>query len=171
MRVASFLCVSFILGIAGQGQAVADPQVKADEIIDFFAPVAEGTTRGLCVGTVEECDNVKQTGFDMMINFELNSTEFTPQGKENLEEFAKALSDKRLLSAQFVVEGHTDSVGSENYNMGLSERRALVVKNLLLEKGVSPEMITAVGLGEKAPRSPNPADPSNRRVEMRIQVQ
>ena len=171
MRVARLLCVSFMLGIAGQGHAVADPQVSADEIIDFFAPVAEGITRGLCVGTAEQCDKVKQTGFDMLINFELNSTEFTPQGEENLAEFAKALSDKRLSSAHFVVEGHTDSLGSDQYNMGLSERRALVVKNFLLEKGVSTDMITAVGLGEKAPRTPNPADPLNRRVEMRIQVQ
>ena len=92
----------------------------------------------------------------MLINFELNSTELTPQGKENLEEFAKALSDKRLSSAHFVVEGHTDALGSDEYNMGLSERRAQVVKNFLLEKGVSTAMVTAVGLGEKKPRESDP---------------
>jgi outer membrane protein OmpA-like peptidoglycan-associated protein len=171
MRAAVLLWASFALGIAGQGHAVADPEVKANEIIDFFAPAAEGTTRGLCVGTAEECNKIKLAGFDMLINFELNSTEFTPQGKENLEEFAKALSDKRLSSAHFVVEGHTDALGSDEYNMGLSERRAQVVKNFLLEKGVSTAMVTAVGLGEKKPRESDPADPLNRRVEMRIQGQ
>lgn len=155
--------------------AAADPQVNANEIVDFFAKSNDelGASRGICIGTAEECDKTKPkpAGFDMLINFELGSAEFTPQAKENLSEFVKALADKRLSSAKFVVEGHTDARGGDQYNLGLSERRAQAVTEFLLSNGISTEKVTAVGMGESKPRVPDPMDAINRRVEMRIQVQ
>jgi outer membrane protein OmpA-like peptidoglycan-associated protein len=161
-------------GIAIAQPTLADPAYKADEIVSFFAKSAElGAARGICIGTVEECSqqSAPPTGFDMLINFELDSAELTKQARDNLEEFAKALKDDRLSSARFLVEGHTDAIGSEGYNTKLSERRAQSVTAFLLERGVAPEKVDAVGLGETHPRVANPRDAQNRRVEMRIQVQ
>jgi outer membrane protein OmpA-like peptidoglycan-associated protein len=107
----------------------------------------------------------------MLINFDLNSAQLTPQAQQNLDEFAKALHNDQLSSARFVVEGYTDARGTEQYNLGLSERRAEAVTKFLYERGVSAQKVTAVGMGEANPRVADPMDPVNRRVEMRIELQ
>ena len=71
-----------------------------------------------------------------------------------------------------MLEGHTDNVGSEEYNMSLSERRAESVKNALVDKGVSAERIKAKGCGSTQPLLPNKLDDElnflNRRVTMSV---
>jgi outer membrane protein OmpA-like peptidoglycan-associated protein len=62
------------------------------------------------------------------------------------------------------IEGHTDQVGAEQYNLQLSERRANAVRAALLQRGVNPERITAVGMGKCCPISSDHA--ANRRVSM-----
>ncbi|MDX1775665.1 MAG: OmpA family protein [Desulfobulbales bacterium] len=69
------------------------------------------------------------------------------------------------------VEGHTDSTGSETYNMDLSARRAEAVKNLLVQRGVDPIRILTVAFGESAPIASNATDygrAQNRRVEIKV---
>ena len=124
--------VAIVLGAGAFGiqSAAADPNVKADDIVAYFVKSADlGAKRGLCIGTAQECDKTapKPTGLDMLINFDLDSANLTPQARENLEQFAKALNNDKLASARFVVEGYTDARGSEQYNLGLSDRRAEAV--------------------------------------------
>jgi outer membrane protein OmpA-like peptidoglycan-associated protein len=162
------------VGLLAAAPALAESQYSTGQIVDFFAKSPDlGKERGICIGTIAECQPIEEAtaGFDMLINFELDSSELTPQAMENLSEFAKALADKRLDAARFVVEGHTDASGAETYNLGLSERRARAVTAFLLEKGVSVEKVEAIGMGEKSPRVADPMDPANRRVEMRIRLQ
>jgi outer membrane protein OmpA-like peptidoglycan-associated protein len=162
------------IGVVGVHPAVADPQTKADDIVAYFLKSAKlGASRGLCIGTAQECDKTapKPAGLDMLINFDLDSANLTSQAKQNLEEFAKALHNDQLASARFVVEGYTDGRGTEHYNMGLSERRAEAVTSFLFERGVSRAKVTAVGKGEADPRVPDLMDPVNRRVEMKIELQ
>jgi OOP family OmpA-OmpF porin len=67
------------------------------------------------------------------------------------------------------VAGHTDSKGSEEYNQGLSERRANAVKDYLNSKGVRASRLTARGYGESRPVASNDTDEGraeNRRVEL-----
>ena len=69
------------------------------------------------------------------------------------------------------VAGHTDSTGSEEYNLQLSQRRADSVKNALIQRGVAAQRITAVGYGEGQPIGNNGTEfgrQQNRRVEVRI---
>ena len=70
-----------------------------------------------------------------------------------------------------LVEGHTDSTGSDAYNQQLSERRANSVRKLLVQRGVQEQRITILGYGESRPIATN-ATPEgrqmNRRVEIRI---
>lgn len=156
---------------AAAQQAVFTP----DGVVDFFQQdearrAKLGATRGLCVGTAEECDP-KPRGRDMLVTFELNSADLTPEARENLAIFAEALADERLADARFVVEGHTDARGSETFNADLSEARAASVKSYLAELGVSEERLRAIGLGESAPRTADGLDPENRRVELRIDIE
>ena len=93
-----------------------------------------------------------------------------PLAKDKLTTVAKYLQqepdDKRM-----VVEGHTDSVGSDNANMKLSQARADAVREFLVLQGVRPERITAVGKGKTTPIADNKTAEgraNNRRVEIVI---
>ena len=69
------------------------------------------------------------------------------------------------------VEGHTDSTGSETYNMNLSEQRAEAVKNLIVQRGVSSERIETRAYGESTPVADNNTEAGramNRRVEIKV---
>ncbi|MEP6565735.1 MAG: OmpA family protein [Mesorhizobium sp.] len=158
----------------------ADPLQKSEDIVKFFAGAADlGKSRGICVGTEDECKSKtkakeappEKSSLDMLINFGLDSAELDPTARAELDEFAKALKDSRLSSLDFVVEGYTDATGTVHYNEGLSQRRAKSVAAFLTASGVEAARINAIGLGEKNPRSPDPYDPVNRRVEMRIKTQ
>lgn len=83
---------------------------------------------------------------------------------DRLSSVLKEAPDRKVM-----IEGHTDSVGTDEYNQGLSERRAAAVQTALLERGVRSEQITALGKGEGVPvaSNDNPAGrQQNRRVEM-----
>src|SRR6516162_6569441 len=70
---------------------------------------------------------------------------------------------------QLAIEGHTDNVGSDEANMKLSQQRADTVRSFLVQQGLSPDMVTAVGLGEGEPvadNSTNEGRQKNRRVEI-----
>ena len=69
------------------------------------------------------------------------------------------------------VEGHTDSTGTEAYNLELSARRAVAVKNLIVAKGISPYRLETVTFGETSPIATNKIEAGrqmNRRVEIKI---
>ena len=69
------------------------------------------------------------------------------------------------------VDAHTDDVGSDQYNLLLSQQRAKSVVDFLLEKKVSPDRFSAKGFGESQSKVPNDNDENravNRRVELKI---
>jgi len=75
-------------------------------------------------------------------------------------------------SRHVLIEGHTDSVGSDEYNQSLSERRAASVQAALFERGVASSQITAIGKGESTPVASNDGPggrQQNRRVELIFQ--
>lgn len=90
-----------------------------------------------------------------------------PIAEEKLGEVAVALKDQGYQ--RIIVEGHTDSKGSDLNNRSLSLKRANSVRTFLVEKGIDPAKITAVGVGETRPVASND-DPegraNNRRVEL-----
>jgi OmpA-OmpF porin, OOP family len=154
------------------GPAYADPAYKAANVADFFAKAATASkTRSICFGTAADCPappSPAAAKFDLLVNFEFNSDKLTPAARENLDQFAKALADPRLKGQKFEIDGHTDATGVEQYNLGLSERRAAAVVAYLASQGLDAADLKAKGFGKTKPRVADPFSPENRRVETHL---
>jgi outer membrane protein OmpA-like peptidoglycan-associated protein len=105
------------------------------------------------------------------ITFDFDRAEVKPQFSGTVQTVARNLAD--FSSTTVDVIGHTDSIGTDAYNQGLSQRRADAVSRALIANGVHPVRIVAVGRGESQPVASN-ATPSgqaqNRRVELRVRA-
>jgi outer membrane protein OmpA-like peptidoglycan-associated protein len=155
--------------LAPAGTANADAPWTPDQVVDLLIGTVDlGAARAICIGTVEECAPPAVPGLDLMINFDLDSADLSPDALATLDVVATALRDDRLEVARFLVEGHTDARGGHDYNMDLSERRAAAVARHLSGLGVASDRILAQGFGLTAPRTDDPFDPENRRVELRL---
>jgi outer membrane protein OmpA-like peptidoglycan-associated protein len=101
------------------------------------------------------------------VNFDFNSSDIRPTSRPVLDEAADILKANPGVDVR--VEGHTDSIGSEEYNRALSVRRAEAVYRYLVNRGVDPERFTVEGLGEGNPIASNDTEAGraqNRRVEL-----
>ena len=107
---------------------------------------------------------------NLTVNFANGSAELTPAAIRTLDELGRALSSKDLAGYRFRIEGHTDTVGSLDYNRALSERRAEAVVDYVAKKyEVDPARLQAVGMGEDGllvPTPPQTPEPRNRRVQV-----
>ena len=102
--------------------------------------------------------------------FDTGKATLKPGAYATVERLAAVL--KEDASRKVLIEGHTDNVGSDEYNQGLSERRAQSVQAALFERGVEASQISTVGKGETTPvaSNDNPAGrQQNRRVELVFQ--
>lgn len=100
--------------------------------------------------------------------FVTGKSELLPSARDQLDQVAAALKDQAEMKPM-VVEGYTDSVGSDATNQKLSKDRAEAVRAYLVSKGVPSEKITAVGKGEANPVASNDTPEgraNNRRVEI-----
>ena len=122
-------------------------------------------------GRKELEQRVKEGGLpstDLEVYFNYNSAEVLPEARTLLDNLGRALTDPRLADNSFVLVGHTDAKGSENYNQSLSERRAAAVREYLAQTfGIDPARLTAYGRGKTALKLPNvPLAAMNRRVQV-----
>jgi len=167
-----------VLAVSVSAPARADPAYSAEKVVQIFLKQKDalriGKTRALCVGTTADCKKQEAANapppvqFDLLANFEFNSDKLTQAARENLDQFAKALKDPRLAGSKFEIDGHTDATGPEEYNLGLSERRADAVVSYLTSEGIDPSELVAKGFGKTRPRVANPYSPLNRRVETHL---
>ncbi|WP_233120024.1 OmpA family protein [Rappaport israeli] len=91
-----------------------------------------------------------------------------------MQQLASELNQRGAEVKEITIVGHTDSVGSEKYNQGLSERRARSVGDYMLENGVPASLIKAYGQGESQPVATNKTAAGraqNRRVEITVDGQ
>jgi outer membrane protein OmpA-like peptidoglycan-associated protein len=103
------------------------------------------------------------------IGFDFDEASLRPEERELLSRIAGV-----LLTAQgfaVFVYGHTDDVGTEAYNLTLSQRRAEVVRDYLVGAGIDPALVEARGFGKSSPKVPGTSTEArgeNRRVEIGI---
>jgi OOP family OmpA-OmpF porin len=115
------------------------------------------------VNTADRCpttpagDRVDSNGCSLratlQVFFDTDSAVLKAQSYAELDNMARFLAD--VPSARGVVEGHTDNVGSDAYNVKLSQRRADAVRKYLMDKGVAGSRLEAKGLGETQPAADN----------------
>ena len=87
------------------------------------------------------------------VNFKYKKTEMTDISKEKVKEIIDIVRQAKDMRIE--VSAHTDSIGSNRYNMALSKRRAEALKQLLIDEGIEAGLITAIAKGEKEPIADN----------------
>ena len=101
--------------------------------------------------------------------FEKGAASLTAAGTQKIAEIAQVLHD--YPDALVIVRGYASSEGRDDYNLGLSQARADMVKNTLIANKVTPSRITAIGMGESNPIASNDTETGrvqNRRVEIEV---
>lgn len=101
--------------------------------------------------------------------FAFNKSDLSPAAQSQLDSLMSKLQFADVVSIKVI--GHTDSVGSDEYNQALSERRASSVAAYLLSQGIAPSKLASEGKGESQPLADNETDEGrakNRRVELHI---
>ena len=171
-------------GWADQSTHVGTQVLEKQEIIDMLQPKMK--TRGIRINqpaqstaSGDQTDQGQQVAsadqqtaaapppsISMEINFAYDSAELTEQSLQQLAPLGQALQSPELAGLAFMLEGHTDATGPDDYNMQLSQRRAQAVGQFLYEYyGVDPSNLNLVGRGEMALLDPqNPTSGVNRRV-------
>jgi outer membrane protein OmpA-like peptidoglycan-associated protein len=191
-------CSLLATGLAlatGIGSALTAEQPSVDQIIKALTP---DLTRSLTISPAESARNPDETQFldtlrnrttrsrtlnerekiattvrdkpsiDIEINFEFNSATLAPSAMSTARTLGEALSSADLKGSTFIVEGHTDAKGSTTLNQKLSERRADIIKRLLVEHyGIPAATLVAVGYGKtKFKNEDIPFGAENRRVRV-----
>jgi OOP family OmpA-OmpF porin len=109
-----------------------------------------------CGGAIAVVPVTKELTFAAQALFGFDRYDLTPGGMATLDEFVNDLRKPEVESiSSILVVGNTDSIGSEQYNQALSERRAATVANYLVQSGIDSSVITARGDGELNPVAPN----------------
>lgn len=104
------------------------------------------------------------------INFAFDSSALTPESYWILDRVAQELQKPEWANSRWEIAGHTSGVGTTEYNMSLSQRRAEAVREYLVRRGVANTRLTPKGYGEANPMYPNDNEGRNwrnRRVELR----
>ncbi|MFZ0458148.1 MAG: OmpA family protein [Rhodoplanes sp.] len=193
--VGAFASLVLASGIVLSATAPSFAQRPTEEqILNALRPAPAGKTRGLTVDrqNVEEqrfVDSIRKVKnrqltlnerqkaveiaanrptIDLEVYFDYDSAAITPRAEDELMTLGRALTNPDLRGSVFLIAGHTDAQGADDYNQRLSERRAAAVKRFLMDKfDLSSESLVAAGYGES--RLKDKADPTaseNRRVQI-----
>ena len=101
------------------------------------------------------------------INFEFGKAELMPVASQTIDPLAEVLENNPKRNV--LIEGFTDSVGNEQYNMKLSLQRANAVRDVITAKGIAAGRITTRGYGEEFPVDSN-ATPAGRQKNRRVEI-
>lgn len=145
---------------------------RMDYLVEAPPGQTQYTTRGIiraiAASSSPEGSSQPPPRFPTRIEFEFNSDRLTQASQRDLDVFGEAIIET-LPQRRVKLEGHTDAIGADWYNMKLSMRRADAARRYLLESfGLPPQEVEAMGKGKADPIAPNstPAGRSqNRRVD------
>lgn len=134
--------------------------------MDKKAAELEEELEGAEIQRVEEGIAVS---FDSGLLFDFDSAKLRTEAMENLEQLAEIMGEDD--NTELLIVGHTDSVGDENYNQNLSERRAAMAATFMGTQGIDRSRIAVEGMGETEPIADNDTEAGrqeNRRIEVAI---
>ena len=176
------IALSWTFGAASKPIAAAQPVKQEPAPVPVVAKVEEDNDRDGILDNVDLCldtsagATVDQTGcepketINLLVNFDFDS--------DNIQANAWGIIDKmgdflqRYPDVKIDITGHTDSLGSEQYNLTLSSKRAIAVRNALIEKfGIEAERLQSFGAGEVEPIATNTTNKGrlkNRRIVAEI---
>jgi OmpA-OmpF porin, OOP family len=160
------------------------PERQAEAVVDLYAaaheysegnvhPQEDADLTAASVKAAKEAFEQSKQGCKPIsfknVYFETNSAELGPVSTATLNKALEVLSRRDGINLE--VDGHTDSRGTEAYNMALSDRRAKSVVEYLTSHGIDASRLTAHGFGETKPVADNTnpnGQAKNRRVELHV---
>jgi len=134
---------------------------------DYMDKQAEEIERDIEGAKVERIGEGIKIMFSSGILFDVDKASLKDDSKAELSELAQILN--KYEDTDILIEGHTDSTGSEEYNLTLSRQRAQSVSNYLAARNVIPTRFTIMGYGESQPAAPNDTE-SGRRLNRRVEI-
>jgi outer membrane protein OmpA-like peptidoglycan-associated protein len=138
-----------------EAERAAKAKAEADMLMKELSELkARQTDRGIVL-TIGE------------VLFAFAKADLSSKADKNVYKLANFL--QKYPNRNVLIEGHTDNIGSEEYNLDLSRRRAESVRGKLIRDGVGPDRITTVGYGKKYPAVSNDTD-ANRALNRRVEV-
>jgi outer membrane protein OmpA-like peptidoglycan-associated protein len=158
-----------------EAASARDAAARAEAEAESIRKQAEAEVNRLeeALGQIAE---TRRTALGLVMNlgsdylkFEFDKAELRPEDRELLSRVAGILLTSKDYTVS--VNGHTDDVGTEEYNQKLSERRARAVRDYLVEAGLPPEILTVEGHGKTLPLvegASEEARAKNRRVELGV---
>ena len=148
-------------GVGGAGGYVWSRQMEQKRV------AMEHATMGSGVSVVQTSDNQLRLSVPSDLSFDTARADIKPNMRPILDQFASGLASQPNTEVRII--GHTDSVGSDEYNDRLSRERAESTRQYLVERGVNPRQIQIAGRGEHEPVADNNSESGrarNRRVEI-----
>lgn len=134
---------------------ITDPNAMTAYVADILMSPVEYTTHTISA----------------MALFDFDKSVVKDEGKATLQKLGEHIKGKGIRVKDIDIIGHTDSVGTQIYNAGLSERRASAVAEYLISIGVNADIVSTAGMGELDPVDSNDTDKGrakNRRVEILV---
>jgi len=189
------LAVAFLIASAGIGSVYAG-EVTEDQIYNALRPkpltrslsgapapkamnpddqrfldsLRTRRTRSLSAGERDRVATIakEKQSIDLDITFDYNSATINRQGVATITKLGNVLTKPEMKGSVYLVAGHTDAKGGDEYNQGLSERRAEAIKRYLIDKfGLTAENLVSVGYGKSQLKNQaNPFAEENRRVQV-----
>jgi outer membrane protein OmpA-like peptidoglycan-associated protein len=150
----SVLSKPYAAALLERGDSVDAPPVARDEVTKLFSYAIAAQP---------------QRPISFLLYFQLDTDEYTPESTEAFEKVFAEIAQRKV--AEIAVIGHTDRVGTDEYNDALSLRRAERVRNDFVDRGIPTSAINVAGRGEREPIVPTADEvyePRNRRVEINV---
>jgi outer membrane protein OmpA-like peptidoglycan-associated protein len=152
---------------AARSRAEAEAQAERSARLRAEAESAAAMRRLEQAATVREEARGRVITLSGSVIFSTGTATILPTARQRLDDVATALAHEP--KATFTVDGYTDSRGAESTNLKLSRARATAVRDYLVERGVDPDRIRAIGKGEESPIATN-ATPEGRANNRRVEI-
>jgi outer membrane protein OmpA-like peptidoglycan-associated protein len=153
-------------------QALMDSELQSKQaLLDSEKRTSDALAALAAIAAVKEEERGVVVTLSGGVLFKSAQSTLLPSAQVKLDQVATALLEI-TPTRDLIVEGHTDSRGSESYNQGLSQRRADAVRDYLVQKGYPADRIQTRGMGEGSPIASNTSPEgraNNRRVEIVVE--